>query len=135
MLGLRFLIRKETQMAQIDRNLVAIGLGWLVLGMLLGFYIGATNNTQLLQVHVAMLMGGFVVVTTYGVLYRLWPAMKSGGLAKLQFWIAVISSVVITAGTAQRALNGGIALAAAGSVLAIIGAVLMGWLFITRSGA
>ena len=120
-------------MAQIDRNLVAIGLGWLVLGMLLGLYMGASNDTRLLQVHVAMLMGGFVVITTYGVLYRLWPAMKTGSLAKIQFWIAVISSVGIAAGTVQRALNDGVVLVAFASVLAIVGAVLMGWLFMTRS--
>jgi hypothetical protein len=122
-------------MAQIDRNLVGVGLAWLVLGMLLGFYIGAANDNQLLQVHVAMLLGGFVVITTYGVLYRLWPAMKEGGLAKLQFWIAVISSVGITAGTVQRAFDGSVTLAAISSVLAIAGAVLMGWLFMTRSAA
>jgi hypothetical protein len=120
-------------MAEIDRNLVGIGLIWLVLGMLLGLYMGAANDTRLLQVHVAMLMGGFVVITIYGVLYRLWPAMKTGGLPKVQFWIAVISSVGITAGAAQRALNDGVVLVAIGSVLAIIGAVLMGWLFMTRS--
>jgi hypothetical protein len=108
-------------------------LGWLLLGMLLGLYIGASNDLKLLQVHVAILMGGFVVITTYGVLYRLWPAMKTSGLAKLQFWIAVASSVGITAGTAQRALDGGVALVGAASVLAIIGAALMGWLFLTRS--
>lgn len=119
-------------MAHIDRNLVAIGLLWLVLGMLLGFYMGAAADNKFLQVHVAMLMGGFVVITTYGVLYRLWPAMKVGTLAKVQFWIAVISSVGITAGTVQRALNGDIIIVAAGSALAIVGAVLMGWLFIAR---
>lgn len=122
-------------MAEIDRNFVAVGLGWLLLGMLLGLYMGASNDTRLLQVHVAMLMGGFVVITTYGVLYRLWPAMKTGGLAKLQFWIAIISSVGITAGATQRALNDGVVLVAIGSVLAIIGAALMGWIFMTRSSA
>jgi hypothetical protein len=120
-------------MADIDRNLVAIGLAWLFLGMVLGLYIGASNDLKLLQVHVAILMGGFVVITTYGVLYRLWPAMKTSGLAKLQFWIAVASSVGITAGTLQRALDGGVALVGAFSVLAIIGAALMGLIFMTRS--
>jgi hypothetical protein len=122
-------------MARIDRNLVAVGLGWLVLGMLLGFYMGAAGDNQLLQVHVAMLMGGFVVITIYGVLYRLWPAMKVGALAKAQFWIAVISSIGITAGTVQRTLDGGIVIVAAASALAIVGAILMGWLFMTRSAA
>lgn len=122
-------------MAQIDRNLVAIGLLWLVLGMLLGFYMGAAGDNQLLQVHVAMLMGGFVVITIYGVLYRLWPAMKVGALARAQFWIAVISSIGITAGTVQRALDDGIVIVASASALAIVGAILMGWLFMTRSAA
>lgn len=119
-------------MARIDRAFVAIGLAWLILGMLLGFYMGARGDNTYLDVHVAMLMGGFVVLTVYGLLYRLWPAMKKSSLAKAQFWIAVTGVLGIVAGTIQMVLGGGVGLVAVGSALAIVGAVLMSWLFIAR---
>jgi hypothetical protein len=120
-------------MTHIDRSFVATGLGWLVTGMLLGFYMGARGDNTFLPVHVAMLMGGFVVLTLYGILYRLWPAMKEGALAKAQFWCAFVSAFVIVAGTVQRALNGGVVLVAVGSALAIVGAILMAWQFVAHA--
>jgi hypothetical protein len=124
---------EEAQMIHFDRAFVAAGLGWLVTGMLLGFYMGARGDNTFLAVHVAMLMGGFVVLTLYGILYRLWPAMKESGLAKAQFWLAQISAFVIVAGTVQRALDGGVVLVAFGSALAIIGAAFMAWQFVAHA--
>jgi len=117
-------------MPQIDRAFVAVGLACLIIGMLLGFYMGVRGDNMLLTVHVAILLTGFLVLTLYGVIYRLWPEMKSSALANVQFWTAVAGAAGIIAGTVQIALGGGVVTAAAGSVLAIVGALLMGWLFL-----
>jgi hypothetical protein len=114
---------------QIDRLLVGIGLLWLILGTCLGLYMGAANDNRWLNVHVAILLSGFVVLTLYGVVYRLWPAMSKAGLAKVQFWSSVVGVLGIVAGALQIAVGGGIVIAALGSALVILGAVLMGWLF------
>ena len=121
-------------MANIDRAYVTIGLAWLILGMILGFYMGATGDNKYLNVHVAMLLGGFVVLTFYGVIYRLWPALKDSALANAQFLIAAIASLLIRVGTILIANQMGIAVAAGGSALAIIGAILMLWIFWSRAG-
>ena len=118
-------------MAKIDRALISIALAWLVLGMLLGLYMGALTDTSFLDVHVAMMMGGFVLLSVYGMIYRMWPMLKQTGAAKAQFWIAVLGSAGIVAGAAQMVLGGGIITVAASSVLALIGAILMGWIFVT----
>ena len=118
-------------MAKIARALIIIALAWLILGMLLGLYMGAATDISFLDVHVAMLMGGFVLLSVYGVIYRLWPMLQQNALAKAQFWIAVIGSVSAVIGAAQMVLGGGIVTIAAGSLLAIIGAILMGWIFVT----
>ncbi len=120
-------------MANIDRAFILVGLGWLILGMFLGFYMGATGDNRVLDTHVAMLLPGFVVLTVYGVLYRLWPALKEGVAAKAQFWIAVIGSAGLVAGAFQLSFGGGPILAGTASALEIIAAVLMGWLFWTRA--
>ena len=121
-------------MANIDRAYVTVGLSLLVLGMLLGFYMGATGDNKYIDVHVAILLGGFVVMTFYGVIYRLWPVLKDGTLVRAQFWIAVIGSLLIPVGAGLIANQMGTAVAAAGSALAILGAVLMVWIFWSRAG-
>ena len=122
-------------MAQIDRAFVGVSLGWLILGMVLGLYMGITASNQLLVVHVAMLMSGFVVLAIYGVIYRLWPGLKASPLAKAQFWMAVVAVLGQVIGAYQFATSGGteIAIIASSSVLAIVAGIAMAWVFWTRS--
>jgi hypothetical protein len=124
-------------MAHIDRAFVGVGLIWLVLGMALGLYMGITANNQLLTVHVAMLMSGFVVLVIYGFIYRLWPGLKQSALAKAHFWIAMVGVLGQVIGAYQFATSGGteIAIIASSSVLALLAGVLMAWLFLTKSAA
>jgi hypothetical protein len=122
-------------MAQIDRAFVGVALVWLILGMVLGLYMGMIANNQLLVVHVAMLMSGFVVLAIYGAIYRLWPALKGSGIAKAQFWISVVAVLGQVVGAYRFATSGGteIAIIALSSVLAILGSLLIAWMFWTRS--
>ena len=122
-------------MANIDRAYVSVSLAWLIVGLLLGFHMGASGDNRFLDVHVAMLLPGFVVLTLYGALYRLWPSLKAQSLAKIQFWIANLGVLGIVGGAAQIVFGGGIVIAAAGATLVIIGAVLMAFLFWTKAGA
>ena len=120
-------------MANIDRALVTIGLAWLILGMLLGLQMGMSGSNRYLMVHVAMLLGGFVVLTLYGAIYRLWPALKDGAVPKAQFSCAAIGTVITTVGAGMIVNQMGVTVALVGSLLEIIGAALMTWLFWTRT--
>ena len=122
-------------MAQIDRILVTVGFMWLIFGMVLGLYMGVTANNQLLSVHITILLPGFVVLAIYGMVYRLWPALKDSPVAKEQGGTAIIASFGQVMGTFHFATSGGTAtlLIAFSSVLAILAGVLMGWLFWTKS--
>jgi hypothetical protein len=119
-------------MLEIDRAYVAIALLWAVVGMLLGLYMGIAEDHTLLTVHVAMMLSGFVTLALYGVLYRLWPAMKKSPLALAQFWISAIGVAVIIIGSYFLVTRGSIPLAAVGSIAMIVGAALMAWIFIAR---
>ena len=123
-------------MAHIDRTFVSVALMWLMVGMFLGLYIDLTHSTQFVSLHTTMLLPGFVMLTVYGALHRLWPAMKEAGLAKVQFWFAILATFGQVFGAYQFATTGGTdaTLVMVSSVMAILGGLLMGWLFWTKSG-
>jgi hypothetical protein len=119
-------------MLEIDRAYVAIALLWAVVGMLLGLYMGIAEDQKLLTVHVAMMLSGFVTLALYGMLYRLWPAMKKSPLALAQFWISALGTAGLIIGSYFLVTSGSVPLAAIGSVAMIIGAAMMSWLFIAQ---
>ena len=118
---------------EIDRAYVAIALLWAIAGMLLGLYMGIAADNKLLVMHVAMMLTGFVTLAIYGMLYRLWPALKKSPLARIQFWIAVLSAAGIIVGSYFFATSGSVPLVANASVIFIVSAVLMAWLFIAKA--
>lgn len=122
-------------MAGIDRAYVAIALVLLLVGELVGFYMGLTSDMKLRPVHVTIVLVGFVTLTLFGVAFRLWPAMKTGTLAAAQFWLSVVGVLGVVVGTWQYATTGGIAIVAPASALMIVASALLLWLFWTRSEA
>jgi hypothetical protein len=113
----------------IDRTLMLNALGWLVAGTVFGFWMGASGELQLVTVHVAMLLPGFVTLAIYGLTYRLWPGLERAKLARLQGWLAVLSEPLLVAGAWHNVATGSILPIAPASAAAIAAAALMAWLF------
>ena len=122
-------------MMRIDRAYVAVALVLLLIGEFLGFYMGMTQDMRLRSVHIAFVLTGFVTLSLFGFMYRMWPSMKTGALAKAQFWLSAVGAVGIATGTYQYVTTGGIAIVAPASVLLIVGTILLLWLFWARSEA
>jgi len=120
-------------MTRIDRAYVAVALALLLIGEFLGFYMGMSQDLKLRSVHIALVLTGFVTLSLFGFMYRMWPSMKTGALAKAQFWLSVVGAVGIVSGTYQYVTTGGIAIVAPASALLMAGTVLLLWLFWTRS--
>lgn len=120
-------------MTRIDRAYVAVALALLLIGEFLGFYMGISQDLKLRSVHIALVLTGFVTLSLFGFMYRMWPSMKTGALAKAQFWLSVVGAVGIVSGTYQYVTTGGIAIVAPASALLMAGTVLLLWLFWTRS--
>jgi hypothetical protein len=76
-----------------------------------------------------------VVLTVYGMVYRLWPAVKTSPLAKVQCWAAIIAVLGQVAGAYLFATSGDQAtmIVAFSSMLAILAGGLMAWMFWTRT--
>lgn len=85
-------------MKNIDSTYVAIGASWLVLGMILGIAMGASNNFQFMPVHAHINLIGFACHSIFGMAYRQWPVMKISRLASYQFWIFVLATPITLIG-------------------------------------
>lgn len=120
-------------MPRIDRAYLVIALVLLFIGELLGFYMGMMSDLKLRTVHITIMLVGFVTLSLFCFMYRLWPAMKTGALAALQFWLGIVGVLGIVIGTYQYTTTGGIAIVAPASALMIIATVLLLWLFWSRS--
>jgi hypothetical protein len=114
----------ERKLKSIDSTYLAIGALWLVLGMILGIVMGASENFLFMPVHAHINLIGFACHSIFGMAYRQWPTMKASGLALYQFWIFVISTPITLIGLAFT-LTGGPALPTIiGSFGLLIGAAL-----------
>lgn len=111
-------------MKAIDLTYVAIGALWLVLGMILGIAMGASENFQFMPVHAHINLIGFACHSIFGMAYRQWPAMKASRLAPYQFWIFVIATPITLIGLVFTLTGGPAAPTIVGSLGLVIGAAL-----------
>jgi hypothetical protein len=121
-------------MLEIDRRYVLTALMLGTAGMLLGLYMGVASDHRLLDVHVALMLSGFVTLGIYGFAFRLWPSMKKAALARIQFLIATVGALDLIVGSYLFATSGSVALAAIGSLLSIVAAAMMAWLLWAAAG-
>ena len=111
-------------MKAIDTTYVAIGALWLIVGMVLGIVMGASENFLFTPVHAHINLVGFACHAIFGMAYRQWPSMKASPLAAYQFWIFVIATPVTLIGLVFT-LTGGPALPTiVGSLGLVVGAAL-----------
>jgi len=122
-------------MANIDRAYVALALVLLLVGELLGYYMGVTSDLTYRSVHITIVLPGFVTLSIFGGLYRLWPQMKQGPLAAVQFWLGALGALGLIAGAYQIVTTGGVAVAAVAAAATILAVLLLLFLFLSRSGA
>ncbi len=122
-------------MKNLGKTYFALALLLLLAGMAQGFWMGATTALQYKDVHVAILLPGFVLMAVFGTIYRLWPRLETARLAKTQFFLSAGGAALMIAGTVQQALTGSVVVVAAGSAVAILGVALMVWLFFTATEA
>jgi len=81
-----------------ERRFVVIALGYAILGMGLGIYMGMSQNHGQLVTHAHIMLVGFVVNFIYGAIHKLWIAGKLPGLAKTQFILHQVGTVIMVVG-------------------------------------
>ncbi len=119
---------------KMDRLYILAGFLWLMSGMIFGIYMGISEQLQFANTHAHANLLGFVVSAIFGLLYRNWPALLSSRLALPQFVLFQAGAIALVAGKFDIDNGGSGALAPPGSVLVVLGTLLMFWIF-TTAGA
>jgi len=120
--------REKDMAMQISRNFLVIGALYLVLGVLLGMYMGGSGDHTLAPVHAHINLLGFTLMTAFGLSYRLLPALAGSGLAKAHFWLHQIGALVLLAMlamlfTGRLTEAGMVPLAPIAEVMVLLGAI------------
>ena len=68
-------------------RLIRIAVLYLVVGVLLGMYMGITQHFMLVPVHAHVLLAGWASLALAGIIYHLYPAAGDTRLALVHFWL------------------------------------------------
>lgn len=91
--------QRENPMAH---RLIWIAALYLVVGTMLGLYMGTTENFALMPVHAHVLLAGWLSLAMAGVIYRLYPAASDTRLAKTHFWLHNLGLPMFMLGLASK---------------------------------
>lgn len=79
----------------VSRGFMVMGPLYLTIGLLIGIYMGATNDHTFLPVHAHLNLLGFTLMMIFGLSYHLLPEAGGSGLARLHFWLHQIGVLVL----------------------------------------
>jgi hypothetical protein len=102
----------------ISRGFLVIGGVYLVVGILLGGYMGGSGDHSLVSVHAHINLLGFVLMSVFGLIYRVIPGMAQGWPGRAHFWLHQMGALVLLTGLFLM-MSGRVAEAQIGPVLGI----------------
>jgi len=100
---------------------------FVIVGMAWGVQMSATQNFELAPAHAHNNLIGFVVMTIYGIYYRLVPAAADKRLAVVQFWLALIGALTFAPGIAMAILRQGEILVQISTVFVLLSMIIFSY--------
>jgi hypothetical protein len=82
----------------ISRGFLLIGSFYLLVGVVLGMYMGGSGDHTLAPVHAHINLLGFTLMTIFGLAYRVMPQMAGNLFAKGHFWLHQAGALVMLVG-------------------------------------
>lgn len=81
-------------MKNLDRLFVLTGLVFLLIGMAIGLKMSASMDFTLHGLHAHLNLLGFVLMTLFGLSYRVWPKMAESKLATVHYLLHTVCVAV-----------------------------------------
>lgn len=79
----------------VSRAFLVVGSLFLVVGISIGMYMGASGDHSLSPAHAHINLLGFTVMSIFGLVYRAYPAMAATALARAHFWLHFLGGLVL----------------------------------------
>ncbi len=79
----------------VSRNFLLVGAAFLIIGLIIGMYMGATGDHALAVGHAHINLVGFVLSAIFALTYRCYAAMEASRLATYHFWLHLAGAVVL----------------------------------------
>jgi hypothetical protein len=108
---------------------ILAAVAFVIIGMLIGLYMGPTQDHTLLPVHTHLNLLGWATMMLYGLYYRSDAASAARPIAGWHFWIAFIGMILFAVGLAalQLGYSGVEIVLTVGSILSLIAMLIFGW--------
>lgn len=79
----------------LSRAFLVIGSLYLLIGIGIGMYMGGSSEYTLAPLHAHINLVGFVLMSIFGLILRLVPAMAQNTLGKAHFWLFQIGAIIM----------------------------------------
>jgi hypothetical protein len=110
----------------ISRSFIVMGAVYLLVGIVMGSYMGGSGDHSLSPVHAHINLLGFTLMTVFGIGYRMIPGLAEGTLPKIHFWLHQVGALGLLVGLFLM-MSGRVDGAAIGPVFPVLeGAILLG---------
>ncbi|MDO8840348.1 MAG: hypothetical protein Q7V31_15655 [Parvibaculum sp.] len=80
---------------KIDRLFLVIAAIYILVGMGLGMFMGQSQDFSHRTTHTHINLLGFVSMTLFALVYRVWPAMQQSVLARIHFFAYQIGALIM----------------------------------------
>jgi len=102
-----------------------LGVAFSLIGMAMGYVMGATQDFAASPVHAHVNLLGWASMFLYGLFYRAFPDAGVGRLAQAHLWLAVVGLVIFMPALAIELLVRDPGLAQVGAIGLIVGPTLV----------
>ena len=82
----------------VSRYFLLIGIIYLLAGMMLGDYMGGSEDFTLKPVHAHINLVGFTLMAVFAAIYKVFPAMAESRLATIHFWLHQLGALFLVTG-------------------------------------
>ena len=79
----------------VSRNFMLLGSAFLIIGIVIGMYMGGSGDHALALSHAHINLLGFVLSAIFALAYKAYPAMADGRLASVHFWLHLVGAVMV----------------------------------------
>ena len=79
---------------RLSNRFLRLAVLFALIGMSLGYWMGATEQFAASPVHAHINLLGWVSMALYGLFYRVQPGAAQGRLPAVHFWVAVVGLVI-----------------------------------------